>query len=592
MALPVFRYAYVILPTVMAAKLGSHQGSLADGSSVTPSGLPIDAPEEASVFLESLKKQSSGNLWPQFEYENIKTPGSTDDQASMKMIVSIHRLQFSVQADSSCDRRVFTVTRPEEHNSAVTKVICLFINRNSGGRYGDKLFSLNQGSHVGTARALQLEVQAKQPAENTEHVVQVLFFDMLDGCSRKMGVHALRRLRCASEGQCEDGYWLPPADVMQECSGEFQAVQHVLELIRFQEDSGSRDVRAVAAGGDGTITWLIDELYKVADPPVKVPVGAIPLGTGNDLSRQLNTPAGTLSCRGAGTANALASNGDLAALPGLVEVLAKHALAPSATFDVWNVVVKTHAGGDLMETRDGKLASIGFRCTKRAGDSRCEEMQQTMGNYASIGFESLIGLEFEKWRAAQTNNTQAQNMMVYVALGAKYTLGRGMVESPILPSLKYQALRDSIAGLSDDLDSQAVTSLLACDPSEDNLAPYRSLMFMNVECLMGGERKWPLRADFPQPSLDDGLVEALAFRSPLTLKVTSNRLEDSCAIGRYHGPTVTFRGKETMAAFQVDGEYYAGKKLMSMTIMHREKVSVIKLGKGTKVRIGNPTIAF
>eukprot|EP00928_Gymnodinium_smaydae_P029000 TRINITY_DN2196_c0_g1_i2.p1 TRINITY_DN2196_c0_g1~~TRINITY_DN2196_c0_g1_i2.p1 ORF type:complete len:610 (-),score=35.62 TRINITY_DN2196_c0_g1_i2:318-2147(-) len=609
MVMPDLRYAHLILPMVLAVTTASRQISEGDETFATPFGLPADAPEEASQFLKLVSRQSSGVLWPEYNYEGIGKPGARSKGSKMNMNASINSISFSLQSDP----RVFTATKPEKHNSAVSKVVCLFVNRNAGGRFGERLLSFNQGKDLGRARALRVGLkfrtrrqqnlfswfgtkqQQQQPSESAsqrEHVLQVLLFDMLDGCSRKMGVHALRRLRCASDGQCQDGDGLPSADIMQECSSEFQALQDVIEPIRFQEDSGSRDVRAVAAGGDGTITWLIDELYKVADPPVKVPVGAIPLGTGNDLSRQLNTPAGTLSCRGAGTANALASNGDLAALPGLVEVLAKHALAPSATFDVWNVVVKTHSGGDLLEMREGKLASIGFRCTKRAGDSRCEEMQQTMGNYASIGFESLIGLEFEKWRSGQTNNTQTQNMMKYVELGAKYTLG--MDESPDFPFLKYQPLRDSIARMDDDLDSHTVRSLLSCDPSKDTYVggPYRSLMFTNVECLGGGYRKWPLRPEFPQPSLDDGLVEALAFRSPLTLGVTSSTVEDSCAIGRYHGPTITFRGEEAMAAFQVDGEYYAGKKLMSMTIMHREQISVIKLGKGNTIRIGNPTIVF
>lgn len=46
-----------------------------------------------------------------------------------------------------------------------------------------------------------------------------------------------------------------------------------------------KNLRVVACGGDGTCCWILSAMDKV--PACRVPVGTMPLGTGNDLSRAL-----------------------------------------------------------------------------------------------------------------------------------------------------------------------------------------------------------------------------------------------------------------------------------------------------------------
>jgi diacylglycerol kinase (ATP) len=69
---------------------------------------------------------------------------------------------------------------------------------------------------------------------------------------------------------------------LQELNGPEEALK------KFQDVS---NMRVIACGGDGTIRWVIQGLINMSFSPLP-PVGVLPLGTGNDLSRMFGWGAG------------------------------------------------------------------------------------------------------------------------------------------------------------------------------------------------------------------------------------------------------------------------------------------------------------
>ena len=49
----------------------------------------------------------------------------------------------------------------------------------------------------------------------------------------------------------------------------------------------NKEFTCIVAGGDGTIVWVVEECIKKGIDLQKLPIGIVPLGTGNDFSRTM-----------------------------------------------------------------------------------------------------------------------------------------------------------------------------------------------------------------------------------------------------------------------------------------------------------------
>ena len=60
-----------------------------------------------------------------------------------------------------------------------------------------------------------------------------------------------------------------------------------LRLKKTQMEKENSKCYVIVCGGDGTVMWVVTEMVKYDIKILSVPLAIIPLGTGNDFSREL-----------------------------------------------------------------------------------------------------------------------------------------------------------------------------------------------------------------------------------------------------------------------------------------------------------------
>lgn len=252
-------------------------------------------------------------------------------------------------------------------------------------------------------------------------------------------------------------------------------------------------LRVLVCGGDGTVGWVLDVMDKMGLGQRQIPVGFMPLGTGNDLSRSLNCGSGY-----GGTA-----------VKKYLRRLLPDCYAPTK-LDRWAV---TAVPRDLPAAANAAAVSKGDRVLRYNGaelEIATELPQAVFNNYFSVGTDALIALRFHVRREANPERFKSRNKnkMVYGWIGAGGVLGRPMRHLSQQIELRC--------------DGKDYTELL-------RKKGVSAVAFLNIGSYMAGCDVWGTKkacrsADKSQlapPSLSDKLLEVVGMTSVSFVKAQS-----------------------------------------------------------------------
>uniref|UniRef100_A0A6U6R1T8 Diacylglycerol kinase n=1 Tax=Zooxanthella nutricula TaxID=1333877 RepID=A0A6U6R1T8_9DINO len=365
---------------------------------------------------------------------------------------------------------------------------------------------------------------------------------------------------------------------------------------------GMHPVRCIVAGGDGTVMWVIQEIFDSGIPTESVLIGTVPFGTGNDFG---NVTGWGVS----GPPRGFLKEHD--GFSGLQKYVAAWLRAESSPFDIWQISVRTRssdkAGFEFIQ--DGKK-----QCTEQHMERHSIkrlpggelEMSKYVCNYLGIGLDARVGFGFDKSR----QHNRHANKAVYAWEGTKKLLfkKKGVVGHIIdnmktVESLHVDQARDGHDPAA-ARDRETVFST-ASDDAQARLAGNPvSLLFLNIPSIAGGLDIWnwssrKLGTATAGPELlarkqhfGDGRLECLTYRTGLGFYAEQTRIPGVRGQGQrvYSGGgplRITFRhpSDESFRAgtghcrgrtyMQVDGEYFAVHEPESVVIKQHATVRVL-----------------
>ena len=146
------------------------------------------------------------------------------------------------------------------------------------------------------------------------------------------------------------------------------------------QDFPKNTLKILVAGGDGTVLSVVEELNKKNIPLKKCIFGAMPFGTGNDLSNAL------------GFGNKCHLHG----IKNLQRVLYTYLTATKTKIDIWelDVIVDNNKGLIFDVVKDGEKLKTDIE------KKEIKKFSKTFVNYCSIGFDARVGFQFEQKRSS------------------------------------------------------------------------------------------------------------------------------------------------------------------------------------------------
>ncbi|XP_024963070.1 diacylglycerol kinase 4-like [Cynara cardunculus var. scolymus] len=259
-------------------------------------------------------------------------------------------------------------------------------------------------------------------------------------------------------------------------------------------------LRIVVAGGDGTVGWVLGclgELHKQGRDPVP-PTAIIPLGTGNDLSRNF------------GWGGSFPFNWKTAIKKTLDRVL--H--APLCRLDSWNLVISMPAGVELDTPHALKQTEEVILDQDLENAGRLPEQvscyQGVFYNYFSIGMDAQVAYSFHHLRNEKPYLAQSPiaNKIIY----SGYSCKQGWFFTPCMTGPSLRGLKNILRLHIKRLNSPKWE--LIHFPSS-----VRSVVALNLHSYASGRNPWGNlkpeyleKRGFVEAKADDGLLEIFGFK--------------------------------------------------------------------------------
>ncbi|GBG30125.1 Diacylglycerol kinase [Hondaea fermentalgiana] len=303
-----------------------------------------------------------------------------------------------------------------------------------------------------------------------------------------------------------------------------------MERVTAESTARRKNLRVVAAGGDGTVKWVLSELIRCGLE--HLPIGVIPFGTGNDFSRAMGF--------GASAPVPLVGAHMLALKKLMIATLE----AQEASLDVWKVRIAKGPNGKFFEVRNGAITE--------AYESE-DVIEEEMINYFSLGADAQIVFEFEQQRTA----SQLGNKLVYVERGTHQLMKR--------PARLRQMI--------EKLESEEGDSILFRKSD-------RILAFLNIPSYSAGANVWsPSKRTgrFGPQYVGDGRLEACTIHGTANVAMhigTGSKLgiKRTAQLGAYN---ISFC-ENADVYLQIDGEAVHAQNPATVSIEHGYTVQVLR----------------
>ena len=164
---------------------------------------------------------------------------------------------------------------------------------------------------------------------------------------------------------------------------------------KYLSDFPNYKIKILIAGGDGTVLGIVEDLNREGIPLNRCIFGAMPFGTGNDLSHSL------------GFGNECKVRG----IRSFHRVLYTYLIGTPAKIDIWELSV-------IVDQNIGTIFDVvkkGEKIKEDENHNKILQFKKSFINYFSLGFDARVGFQFEQRRSS----SRFCNKFIYAVEAAK-----------------------------------------------------------------------------------------------------------------------------------------------------------------------------